>query len=503
VVVLRVAYPSVWSEIEALVDLEPYRVRALGPLAWALHPRFAGEGLALLRAAGLEVLERQVAQPLAAESAEGLGGAPSDPPEGLALLLPAERRLLARCQRRAVRGRVFGATTWDPVADAALVDSLVRRGLLEPEVGAAPPRQGPYRVAAGLPAPPPVAYPLEDAAFPAPEDLRRPDFEPLRFLDDLAVLVAAVEVALPRRNLKGALEVFSARRLGKRLGDAALAREGQWEAADPRWARAWRTASALGLIGFDPVSRRVVVEPAVERVLAGSARERLSRLLEVAVDPALRPLLPVVGSALVAAGTAQAIDELILVECLEAHHRDVLFSPWGQPPTYPAGPAEGARPYDAAGFRAVEARLLDELLQLLYRLGYLRRGPGCFGATPDGLVWAGAADPRPALPVWITSDGEVLVPPLALDPPRRRAVERLSVCLDRDQVDRLRLSRPEVVRELALAEVDALVDLLRGAAAGLPAAVEGLLRSWAEGAGRVVLEHGRVLAEDTGSGSSP
>ena len=487
--ILELADPARWSEIEALLPpglaLGPWR----GPSRREVPPGFEREGLPALRAAGLEVLVRFARQAPAA-------ALPADPgqPERLAALSARARELLGSAARHARDGQIVGWQAWDPLEDVDDLRALFAAGWLEPVAGEG--WGGVYRLDPALPQQPEPEPDFAEALLPVPEDLPGPGPGALALLHDLGALAAALAQVSPRRGHDGSLLRADARQLGRQLGLPALARDGRLE-GDPRWKRALDALELLGAASFDPVGRRVTVEPGLEDLLAGEAAEALDRLARRMLDPDLRLGLPALRAALRQAGD-RAVDEPLFLELLFEQRRELLFPAWRREGRvcYPAVPGERLVPFDRQGWEAVEARILRKLLERCERLGLLRRAPGVFAATPDGRLWAGAGEPVRA-PLLVSSDLELFVPPDALTPWERYQVERLGRCLGRDVVDRFRLERGHLVRWLQTHDLEEALALLRRRARAVPAAVEETLAAWAASAGQVTLTCGVVL-EDAG-----
>jgi hypothetical protein len=251
----------------------------------------------------------------------------------------------------------------------------------------------------------------------------------------------------------------------------------------------------VGLFGEDLVGRAVTVEPGLDRFLAGTAPERLERLVRRVLDPDLHPLLPAIRAALKQAGQ-QAVDEVVWLELLCEQHRDVAFSPWGQVgrPCYPAGPGEVGIPFDEDRFRQLEGRMAEEALAVCGRVGLLRRTEGVFAATADGLAWAGVPA-GPGASVWVTSDLEVMVPPGGLSPVERLQLESFARCTGRDVVERYRLEKQTLAAWLRTGTLDGVLSLLSAHAPAVPRTVTDALTAWAYSLERVVLVHGVLLVE--------
>ncbi len=485
--VLEVASPAIWAELEAITPLAEHVEGALSPTHRVVRRSFVRKALPVLRERGVSVLVRFATAP-ETDEASGVDLGPT-----LAALPDPARAILHRAQRRANDGTVLGGTVWDPVGEAQWVDALCAAGLLEPLPTEAPPRLGPYRLAPDLPAPPPVAYDFTEAVFDAPDDLEPAAPSPDDLLGAIAALAAGLSDVVVTRTLAGPLAKAPLRRLAKRLALGEAARTGRLQDAGPRWTRAWALAEGVGLFETDTVTRAVTIEPQLDGFLAGEAAARLDRLLARVLEPDMRPLLPPIRAALKAAGT-EAIDDVVWLELLAEQHRDILFSPWGQVgrPCYPAGPGEVGIPYDEDRFIQLEGRLAEEVLGVLAKVGLVRRAPGVFAATPDGLAWAGAPPP-PRSPVWVTSDLEVVVPPGALSPADRLDLERLARCTSRDVVERYRLDKSTLASWLRAGSLEGALDLLARHTPAVPVTVTETLTSWSRSVERVVLTHGVLL----------
>jgi hypothetical protein len=472
--------PASWRELEAVVPLAEHLGESLDPSRQVALPSFENEALPLLRAAGVEVLVRFARQAPLEEVTRAL---PSDLPEDAL-------RVLCAAQRHAVGGEVLGGQAWDPEADAPAVRALHAAGLLVQVEGEV--YGGRYLLSPGLPPPPEVAFDFADALMPETEDLPPPGPGALSLLHDLGSLAAALGQVCPRRSHAGPLLVGDARRLGRQLGVASLARDGCFD-AHPRWVRALTALEALGAVAFDPLTRALTLEPGLEDLLLGETPAVVDRLARRLLDPDLRLGLPALRAALRQAGEG-AVDEVVFLDIVREQQREVLFPAWQREgrAVYPLAAGERPVPFDGAGWDAIEAGILGKLLARCERLGLIRRAPGVFAGTPDGRLWAGApTGPQP--PVWIGSDLELFVPPDALTPWERFQVERLGRCLARDVVDRFRLERDHLVGWLGTHELSEALDLLRRRARALPRAVEETLCAWAEGASRVTLTHGVLL----------
>lgn len=452
--VLEVADPSVWEEIEAVLDLPPLVSRELGPCQRLLRPGAERVVEPALRARGLPILRRRPRPP------------PERAPRPVPTLGPEALALLHRCQRRAPRGVVFGARAWHPVDDRAALEELVRAGALEPLDPGVPSPLGAFRLREDLPPPPEPPWELGEALFDAPDDLAPPPMGLGAALSDAAALAAALRHTAPRRTHQGHLDKASCRRLGRRLPDPGVARTGDLAAGDPRWRRALDLLEGLGLVSVEPLQRTLTVdEGALERAFAGAPADVLDRTLRRLCPPELRAVLPPLRAALAQAGDA-AVDDVLLVELLSEQQG-------------------GAWTPDAARFVEEEGPLVHEALRLLHQLGLVRRAPGAFAATEDGRLWAGAPPSRP--PVWAGSDLELVIPPQAVGPLDRYALELLAAPLGRDVVDRLRLDRRGLALWLEGHDVDEALALLRRLTPGVPPTLEETVRAWADWITRIVL----------------
>jgi len=325
-----------------------------------------------------------------------------------------------------------------------------------------------------------------------PDDLPPASAGPVALIHDLASLAAAIEHHPPKMTFGGTLGRAEGRRIGRQLGDAALAATGDVE-GHPRWGRALRALQALHAITADPISRVVELDPGLEVVLAGDVSESCDRLVHRLVDRDLHVVVPAVRAALRDAG-AGAVDEVVFLDLLREQHRDVLMPRWlrGGRAIYPHHGAEPERAWDDDGFEVVERGMVRAALSRMSRFGLIRRGGGVFSATPDGRMWAGGDD-RPAPPIWVSGDLEIIVPPGAVTPGERFQIERLSRCLQRDTVDRYRIERPLMTTWMSTHDEDEMMALLARRAPGLPPSVPITLRSWGEAAMRVVLTRGVLV----------
>jgi hypothetical protein len=119
---------------------------------------------------------------------------------------PDARAVLHRAQRHARDRVVIGAHTWDPEADAALVDALYGAGLLEPIEQERPvaAREGRYRLPSDLPPPPPLQFDFAEAVLEeAPDDLPAAGPGPVEVLHDMAALSAALVREPTKRHAGG------------------------------------------------------------------------------------------------------------------------------------------------------------------------------------------------------------------------------------------------------------------------------------------------------------
>lgn len=478
---LEVAEPAIWSEIEDV--LGPYEV------VDATHRRIdrAVERTLVeaLRQRGLGVLVRYARH----------GEVDEEPPsedrlQAIASVSPDARAVLHRAQRHARNRVVIGAHTWDPEADAPLVDALYGAGLLELIEHERPvaAREGRYRLPSDLPPPPPLSFDFAEAVLDAPDDLPAPGPGPVEVLHDMAALSAALVREPARRTQAGTIERASVKRLADRLASDAL-RSGSFDA---RWSRALTALEALGAVATDPLSRALHPEPGLERLLVGRTTDAVDRLVHRLVDPDLQAVLPAVRAALHEAGDG-AVDEVIFLDILGTAHRDIIFTPWfrGGGFVYPGDREDRRLPWIPEAFERIEHRLIEDLLRVIERLGLVRRAPGVFASTPDGRLWADGEDP-PSQPVWVTSDLEVWVPPASITPWERYQIERLGRCLARDVVDRYRLEKDDLVAWLATHELADAKALLERRAPALPAVVRDTLEAWNRSATRIVLTVGLV-----------
>jgi hypothetical protein len=486
--ILEVERPAVWDELDAITPVTERLGERLSDTRAVVDPAFEREVLPALAERGAPVLIRYARQPpVSPEVQSALAAA-------VAELRREVRDLLHHAQRHAVDQVVVGSRAWDPEGDARLVDALHGAGLIALVSSAEPPRSGRYRLAEALPAPPELALDVDDALMDPTDDLDEPPHGPVALLQDVASLAAAMVHHPARRTLAGTLERHTGRALGKRLASPAIAASGRLE-DDPRWARALRGLELLGALSMDPVSRALDLDPHLESMLAGDVPDAADRLVHRLVEPDLHPVLPVLRTALAAAGD-HALDEVVLLELLAEQHRELLFRPWHREvgDVYPLAEDQPVVPFGEAGWEHIEARLIRGVLRTLHRLGLIRRAPGVIAATADGRLWAGAPRHAPP-PLWISSDLEVIVPPEAVTPWERFQIERLGRCLARDVVDRYKLERRGVTTWLATHDLEDALALLARRCPAVPSTVVEALSSWAQSALRVVLTRG-VLLDD-------
>ena len=483
--VLTVSEPAVWRELAALASVEEQLGEVLGPLQREALPGFERELLPKLREGGLEVLVRY-----ARRDAAAIEAAREDLAQRIADLPDPARAILHTAQRHALDHEVLGSQAWDPPNDAELVRAMFTAGLVQPLDGDA--IAGRYRLHPDLPPPPPIAYDFAEAVMAPTEDLSPPGAGAVALLHDVAALAAAVAHVEPRCTMAGHITRADGRRIGRRLGVAALAKDGKLDAHE-RWARALRALEALGVVGTDPITRQISLDLGLERTLAGSAQDAVDRLVDRLVDRDLRVGLPAVRAALRQAGD-QAVDELIFLDLLRVQHRDIVFPPWTRRGVaiYPLLDGERVVPFDDVGWEAIEARMIPRLLRRMERLGLLRRAEGIFAATDDGQRWA-LGDAQLGSPVWISSDLELVVPPDAVTPWERFQLERLGRCLSRDVVDRYRLEREGLSQWLSTHDMDEALELLARRCPAVPDTVDNTLRAWEAAATRVVLTHGVIV----------
>jgi hypothetical protein len=243
------------------------------------------------------------------------------------------------------------------------------------------------------------------------------------------------------------------------------------------------------MVTMDPIERTLHVDLGLDDTLAGETSDAIDRLLHRLADPDLRPGLPLLRSTLLAAG-ADAVDEVVWRELVRERQRDVFLVPrkYGAALVYP----DDATPFDDAGWERIEGRMWDRLMELLERLGVVRRAPGVFAATDDGRRWAGVRI-HPPPPVWVSSDLQVIVPPDGVTPWERFQLERLGRCLRRDVVDVYVLERAGLAAWLRWHELDEALALLARRAPAVPPEVVDALTTWARQAMRVVLTRGVLL----------
>lgn len=485
--VLEVIEPSVWGEVEAMVDLAPLVEAELDPRRRAVKRGSERAIVPALRKRGVPVLIR--AAPTFLEDVEAEVTVPT--------LSDEARHLLHTAQRRAIRGVFAGARVWHPVTDRRAISELLDRGLIAPEghdlqatarrprrpkltlTGQAPAVADPlgaWTLAPGLPAPPEPDWDVAEALFDAPDDLVTVTDGLLARLHDAATLAAALRHATPRRTHQGHLDRAGCRQLGRRLRDEGLVKTGDLDRGDPRWGRALDLLIAVEAVEEDAILRTVSVRDGVLRgVLAGDLPTLLDRAVRRVAPPDLAPLLGALAAAIRQAGH-HAIDEVVLLELL-AEQQDGTFAD------------------DAQRFLTEQRPLLDDAIGLLHGLGLVSRAPGAFAATDDGRIWAGC-ERSPAPPVWIASDLEIVVPPDALTPLQRYGLERLARPVARDVVDRLRLDRDGLADWLTDSTVDEAVALLQAVAPAVPRTVTDTLASWARGLTRIVLVTDVDLTEE-------
>lgn len=478
---LEVERAELWTQLEAAAEVTAHVVEILSPTRRRVGPKLLAETGEALRRAGFPVLVRTPPRPLDPD-----GSLHAEAEARIAALAPPARRLLVRAQRHALDGRFLGSRVWDPLFDGAHVRSLLGSELIEAEPGDVEPLEGPYRLSPWLPPPPPVGYAFDEAAMERVDDLSEPGASMIDLLHDLASLVAALSHHRPRRTLAGSLDKSTSRKLGQRLGEASMARDGDFE-AHARWVRALRVMELLGGVSIDPMTREIGLEPGLEDVLQGSDAEAMDRLVHRLVAPDLQPALPAIRAALAAAGDG-AVDSMIFFEELAQQHRDVLHAPWHRDgaEVYPAGGDMTPIPFDDEGFERIETRQIEALLARLDRLGLVVRADGVFAATADGRIWAtGEVPQRP--PVWVSSDLGLTVPPRSVTPWERYQLEQLARCTRRDVVDTYALDRKGLERWLASHAVEEALELLARRCPGLPSTVAATLTDWARSAERVVL----------------
>jgi hypothetical protein len=472
--VLEVADPALWAEIEAIASpgwldstIDPNRRIVTAQFERQVLPQLSGR--VLVRYARRDTPPADLAQ---------LQGT-------IAALDPQARRVLAAAQRHALDDELSGEQAWDPAADQPAVAALLHAGLLLMLPA------GRYRLHPDLPPPPAVDLDLADAVM-ARTALPPATPGPVALLHDIAALAAAIAHHPPRLTHADTLGRTEARRIGRQLGDPDLAASGDVE-RDLRWGRALRALRALPAIAPDPLTRVLTLDPALEAVLAGTAEEACDRLIHRLVERDLHPVVPAVRAALRAAGP-DAVDEVVFLELLRDRHREILIPRWHRDGVdiYPDHGAGAPRPYDDAGWEAVEARMIAAVLKRLTRIGVITREEGVFAGTADGRRWAGAETARPP-PIWVSGDLEIVVPPDAVTPWERFQIERLSRCLQRDTVDRYRIERPLLATWMSTHDEEEMIALLTRRSPGLPAGVAATLRSWAASARRMVLTRGVLL----------
>jgi len=506
---LTVEDPALFDQIALAVPLEDHTLESRSPTERIVDPGF-DRTLPELERRGLSVLVR---------NARARRGAPRRSPPSLDPLSEPARELLDRALRHARDGVVVGLHVFDPQHDEPLVDELVRANLLLPlpsdDDDPLPRALARFALNPDLPPPAPLDWDFDEAVMPEPDDLEgiadtassraTLGTGPVDLLHDVASLAAAIHGWRPKRTLAGPLTKASARKLGHRLGSPAIEQSGALE-ADPRWGRALRALEGLGALSLDAVRRELHLDLGLEEVLHGETSDAIDRLVHRLVDADLRPLLPVVRTALAQAhrsssveGDPGALDEVVFADLIREQHRDLLFRPWQRMghELYPVMGDAVVRRFDDDGFDEVEAPMIEAVLRRLHRLGLVRRAPGVFAATEDGREWAGVSTAQPPPPIWVSSDLEVVVPPRSLTPWERMQLERLGRCLGRDVVDRFGIEKARVRQWLADHAIEEALALLRARAQALPTTVEETLSAWARSAERIVLERG--LVEDAPS----
>lgn len=480
---LAVSEPGRWSQLQA-AGLEA------GWLGEALSPttRVVADEAALLSHLGERALIRY-----ARRSQEMIAAEQADRAQQVAALPAAAQRVLRSAQRHAVDGQVVGLHAWDPEADAQSVRILHGAGLLRIHSPQEEPYLGRYLLDADLPPLEPHAYDMEEAVMEEEvDDLSEARPGLIGLMHDMAALAAAILQAPPRRTHSGALAKVDARKLGRRMGEAALAEHGDLSRL-PRWSQALRALEALQAVRVDPLSRTLEVDLGLETTLAGETPEALDRLVHRLVDRDQHVLVPAIRAALRQAGPG-CVDTVVFCDLLREQHRDVLFPPWrrGGAAVYPHLDGEAALSYTDDNFDLVEASMVHRLLKRLDKLGLVRRAEGVFAATADGRIWSGALTP-PAARLWVGSDLELIVPPESVTAWERFQLERLSRCLTRDVVDRYILDRAGLAAWLAGHDLEEALALLRRRSPGVPAVVTETLQGWTRAAMQVVLTRGVLL----------
>jgi hypothetical protein len=484
--VLRVAEVGQWAELTAR-GVGGHLGEELSALERVATPSFEREAVPALAAQGVFVLLRWARRPSAV-----LGGPSSGFTASIPRLPPRVLKVLDAARRHAHEGRVLGSHAWDPEEDAPAVRHLHGLGLLH-DVAGEPPITGWYTLPPDLP--PWIAElpQVGEAIMDAPDDLQPQEASTLLLLHDMASLAAALRVTRVTRTVTGTIARSDAKKLGIRLGEVLNSVEDH-----PRWGMALRGLDALGVISTDPVRRTLDLDLGLERTLVGEVPEAMDRVVRRLIGHDLHPFLPFVRQALAEAG-AGAVDEVVFLDLLREHHREILFPAWRRDGRrwYPILASEPPRLMDDAGWDEVETTMFSALLRRLSRIGLVRLAPGVFAPTEDGRAWAGAPiGPHP--PVWVASDLEIMVPPGALTPWERFQIERLARCLARDVVDRYRLERSGVETWLSSHDIEEAIDLLRRRAPAVPGTVEETLRSWATSASRLVLTRGVLLEPASG-----
>lgn len=484
--VLEVADAATWAELEARAPLADHVAEHLSPTRRVVKASFE-RLLPTLQEQGAAILVRY-----ARREAKEMQAARDDLAKRIEALPIATRAVLHHAQRHALDDVVLGRQAWDPEHDGAHVRALCGAGLMMAVDTEAAPYSGSYRVSPDLPPAPIPDYDFSEALMPETDDLEEATPGPFVLLHDLAALAAALLRVVPRRTHAGAITKADARKLGRRLGDATLATDGNL-AAHPRWQRALRALQALGAVSTDPLSRELFLDLGLEQTLAGEATEAVDRFVHRMLERDLHVLLPAVRSALHQAGDG-AVDELVFHDLLRSQDREVLFPKWRRHglDVYPALPGEDLRPWDHDGWDRTEARMVSVALSKIARMGLIRQAPGVFAGTADGRAWAAPAGTVPPT-MWVSSDMECIVPPAAVTPWERFQLERFGRCLGRDVVDRYRLERDGLAHWLVHHELPEALALLRRRSPAVPVSVVETLEDWARSFQRVVLIRGVLI----------
>lgn len=175
-----------------------------------------------------------------------------------------------------------------------------------------------------------------------------------------------------------------------------------------------------------------------------------------------------------------------LIDTLRRRCRELIYSPKAE--AYPDG-----RPFDDAGWAAVEAPLLLEALDAMHRAGFIeahRDGVGLRSARRTGPT------PRLGDGFMLTPDGDILIHCGALSGPDYGRLARMAPFLDGERVCRHRLTREGARADLAAGHVDTAGFLAAHSRTGVPPSVADTLREWQKSATRLTLLTGVDIEED-------